>query len=703
MPQSKINEFGRWLLDQKWSDIYSLSTVDEKVETFQKILIGKYYSIFPIKEFRVSEDDKPWVSKKLKILDRKRRREFYKHKKSLTWQQLNAEYKEQVKIEKSAYYKNFVEDLKVSKPGLWYSKIKRMGALSTKEESLFVEELSCYDTNEQANKLVEFYASTRNTFEPINHSMFPEYMTFDPEEDLSRLLIDPSKIPQIINKMNKKSSSVPGDLPMKLISEFSIELSLPLTHIINSIFETKVYPKSWKKETLTPIPKTFPLDSMKDLRPISGLANFAKIFDRILAEYMTEDLSSHPDVHQYGNQKGLSVNHYLVNLIHKVLTGVDKNSADNKNAAVLTMLDWSQAFERQSHYHGIQSFISNGIRKPLIPLLINFFIDREIIVKWNKILSSAMLVAGGGPQGGTAGGILEYLSQTSNNLDFLEQDEGFKFIDDASFVEILNLFLGGLSKLNSKPQVPSDLATNEHFLKNENFNTQQYLNKICTWTDDHQMKLNSQKTKYMIVNFCSSYQFQTRLYLKENLLEQIKVTRLLGVLISDDMKWHANTDAIILKANKRLTILRNLINFNVKEKDLIHIYILYIRSVLEQSCVVWGAAITDDEAKSLERVQKVSLHLIYQQNYKSYQNALQLSQLPTLDERRSMLSLKFALKCINNDKTKHMFPLNASKVSQNIRHSEKFEVPFAYHERLKNSAIPKMARQLNEYFKSKGK
>ena len=155
---------------------------------------------------------------------------------------------------------------------------------------------------------------------------------------------------------------------------------------------------------------------------------------------MTEDMSNNPDVHQYGNQKGLSVNHYLVNLMHKVLTGVDKNSVNNKNAAIITMLDWSQAFERQSHYHGIKSFISNGIRKPLIPLLINFFIDREIVVKWNKNFSNALIVAGGGPQGGTAGGILEYLSQTSNNFNFVPQDEGFKFIDDATFVELLNFF-----------------------------------------------------------------------------------------------------------------------------------------------------------------------------------------------------------------------------------------------------------------------
>ena len=37
---------------------------------------------------------------------------------------------------------------------------------------------------------------------------------------------------------------------------------------------------------------------------------------------------------------------------------------------------------------------------------------------------------GGGPQGGHFG-ILEYLSQTNNNFDFIDEDLRFKYFDDA--------------------------------------------------------------------------------------------------------------------------------------------------------------------------------------------------------------------------------------------------------------------------------
>ena len=39
-------------------------------------------------------------------------------------------------------------------------------------------------------------------------------------------------------------------------------------------------------------------------------------------------------------------------------------------------------------------------------------------------------------------GIWEYISQTNNNLDLIEDDLGFKFVDDASVIESTYLVLG---------------------------------------------------------------------------------------------------------------------------------------------------------------------------------------------------------------------------------------------------------------------
>ena len=68
---------------------------------------------------------------------------------------------------------------------------------------------------------------------------------------------------------------------------------------------------------------------------------------------------------QYGNQKKVSIQHYLIKLLHKVLTSLDENSVEKSIAVVLQMIDWSQAFDRQSHIIGVRSFIDNGVRPSL--------------------------------------------------------------------------------------------------------------------------------------------------------------------------------------------------------------------------------------------------------------------------------------------------------------------------------------------------
>ena len=103
--------------------------------------------------------------------------------------------------------------------------------------------------------------------------------------------------------MNKKAAGVPGDIPMKLISEFSYEFSRPLSHLINSCFSQGIYPELWKMEY---VQKVYPPEKLKDLRKISGLMNFSKVTDKIIAELISDDMTHSRDRAQYGNQKKVS-------------------------------------------------------------------------------------------------------------------------------------------------------------------------------------------------------------------------------------------------------------------------------------------------------------------------------------------------------------------------------------------------------------
>ena len=162
-----------------------------------------------------------------------------------------------------------------------------------------------------------------------------------------------------------------------------------------------------------------------------------------------------------------------------------------------------------------------------------------MVVKWKGLQSKAHALPGGGPQGGQLG-IEEYLSQSNDNADFVEPDEKYKFIDDLSILEIINLISIGLSSYNCHEQVPSDIGTENLYLDPSNIQSQDYLEKIENWTTSRQMKLNTEKTKYMIINPSRNYQFNTRLKIEGKPIDQIHETRLLGLVVRDDLSWKSN-------------------------------------------------------------------------------------------------------------------------------------------------------------------
>ena len=149
------------------------------------------------------------------------------------------------------------------------------------------------------------------------------------------------------------------------------------------------------------------------------------------------------------------------------------------------------------------------------------------------------------------------------------------------------------------------------------------------------------------------------------------------------------------KAFTRMILLQKLYSFKVPTEDLVNIYILYIRSLVEQNVAVWNHTITQEETEDIERVQKVALKMILKENYTNYNDALDLLGLEKLQSRRSSLCLKFAKTCLKNEKTAKMFPLNPY-YNPKMRNSEKYDVIFAHNNRLLDSAIPALQRRLNK-------
>ena len=217
---------------------------------------------------------------------------------------------------------------------------------------------------------------------------------------------------------------------------------------------------------------------------------------------------------------------------------------------------------------------------------------------------------------------MEYLSQSNNNTDFIDINDKFKFVDDLTVLETINLISVGLTSYNTKNHIPSDISIDNSFIPPQNLKSQNWMNEINSWTLNQKMQLNKNKTKNMFFNFTKNYQSTTRLQIENENIEVLDSTKLLGTVISNDLKWELNTKNIVKKANARMQILRKASQFGASVEDLKLIYFLYIRSQLEQSATVWHSTLILQNRRDLERVQKTAIKIILNNQQNSYKKSL---------------------------------------------------------------------------------
>ena len=389
-------------------------------------------------------------------------------------------------------------------------------------------------------------------------------------------------------------------------------------------------------------------------------------------------------------------------MIDKILRSLDGASKGEAAAALVTLLDFSKAFDRQDATLAVKSFQDNGVRPSLIPLLISFFEGRKMTVKWHGVKSDLRELPGGSPQGASLG-LWSFLSQTNDNPEDSKNDEIYKFVDDKSVVEIINLFSIGLASHNVKATVPSNIPVTNIFIPGEHLRTQSNMEKVDNWTEKKKMKLNIKKTKNMIFNFSKNNQFSTEIKMENDVIETVTETKLLGTTITSDLSWNKNTEKIVKETNKRMQLLHKAAKFTNNTRDLKQIYMLQIRSKLDQSAVVWHSGLTNKNRNDLERVQKSAVKLILGARYESYNDALKILGLETLDKRRDKMCLKFAKQCLKLSKMKDLFPKNESDHSMTKRNTDAYKVVRASTERFRKSAIPSMVKLLNEHEAKKQK
>ena len=147
-----------------------------------------------------------------------------------------------------------------------------------------------------------------------------------------------------------------------------------------------------------------------------------------------------------------------------------------------------------------------------------------------------------------------------------------------------------------------------------------------------------------------------------------------------------------------MLLLKKILIFGATREEMVHIWIVYCRSLLEQSAVVWSSSLTQENIDDLEQTQKSFAKLILKNEFRSdyeesYENALMKLNLQSLEQRCEELCLNFAKNCIKYEKLTDLFPENEKQYE--LRKTEKYKVLHANTERLRKSSVIHMQNLLN--------
>ena len=667
---SSIREFGSWLVKFNWCEMLKINDVNQKVAYFMNIIWTMIDKFFPLIKVVITNNDKKWITSEIKYLIAERQEAHHK-KNYEARNHIAKKVRYEIRKAKVNYKASKAKSILSTSTKEWYQLISNLISNGKKSSLILnnVPELAQKPIEEIVGTINKHFASICQTYPPPNKFTAIHENPGDP----NLKLISEFDTYKLLKKFSKKSLG-PNDFPKRILEEFSVELALPFSDITNCALKSGIFPDAYKISEIIPIPKENPPRALKDLRPISKTPIGGKILEKmIISELECDTKNTLNDPTQFGNSKGCSTTHYLVKFTNEAFI-----STDVGNATTAITIDYSKAFDLVDHSTLINKLVELGVRGKLIKLIISFLSDRSHYTKINGIKSDQVYITCGVPQGTISGPRLFTIlikgikcSKVSN----------YKFVDD-------------------KTLVYSYSGDPTSFL-------QMVLNLETAETEKDKMVINEAKCNVITFNFSNKNIGPQNLLLNGNILNSVNKIKLLGVIITDDLRWSENTAQICKKVNKKFYLLCILRQFDFNQEELLIAWKVLLRPITEYAVPLWHSGLLKSDINKLERLQKKAIGLIlgttYIENrryYKvngqavSYETALTHLELPTLTERREILTSKFALETFKNERHKGFFKEKVN-VRPNSRYKPRIQEEICATERLKNAAVPYMSKILN--------